>query len=122
MVRAHEGERSVSPVNEVHVVGRLAAPAERRILPSGDEVMSFRVVVRRERPQGRAVVDALECAAWTAATRRTVATWVAGDTVGVSGALRRRFFRAGGGAVSRVEIEVAKARRVARARPRSSDP
>lgn len=101
-------------VNEVRVVGRVSAVPETRTLPSGDEVVCFRVVVRRARPRGRAVVDTLECAVWTSALRRTVARWQAGDAVEVAGALRRRFFRAGGASASRVEIEVSKARRLAR--------
>lgn len=104
-------------VNEVRVVGKLSAVPEARVLPSGDELVSFRVVVRRERPRGRVTVDALECAAWTAGVRRTVLGWRPGDVVEVSGALRRRFFRTAGAPASRVEIDVAKARVIARARP-----
>jgi len=46
---------------------------------------------------------------------RTVAAWQAGDRVSVEGALRRRFYRSGDGSATRLEIEVLKASRVARA-------
>ena len=53
-------------VNEVRLVGRVSQQPEERVLPSGDVVWTFRVVVGRPPPgQGgaRATVDALECAA-----------------------------------------------------------
>ena len=105
--------------NDVTLVGRLAAPAEERGLPSGDAIATFRVVVGRPpRPGSRApAVDALDCVAWSAAARRTVLGWTKDDVVEVTGALRRRFWRGAGGAVSRTEVEVLKARRVAKAPP-----
>ncbi|HVF05845.1 MAG TPA: single-stranded DNA-binding protein [Frankiaceae bacterium] len=106
--------------NEVTLAGRLPAAAEERTLPSGDVLVSFRVVVARPpaRPAARGpAVDAIDCVAWSAPARRTVLGWAAGDAVEVTGALRRRFWRAGGGAASRTEVEVLKARRVAKAPP-----
>ena len=102
-------------VNEVRLVGRLSQDPELRTLPSGDPLRTFRVVVPRAGPSvSRAPVDALDCTVWSGRSRRTVATWRAGDLVEVGGAVRRRFFRAGGGSVSRVEIEVASARVIRR--------
>ena len=108
--------------NEVVLVGRLAAPAEERVLPSGDVIATWRLVVDRPRdarplPQGSraSTVDTLNCVAWTAGPRRKAQTLAAGDVVRVSGALRRRFWRTGGGAVSRCEVEVATVKRLARA-------
>jgi single-strand DNA-binding protein len=106
----------VDPVNEVRLVGRLAAPAAELELPSGDVVCTFRVVVPR--PEGSASrqrVDALECAAWSARVRRSAMAWRAGDVVEVHGAVRRRFFRTGAGAASRVEVEVVGGRVIRRA-------
>ena len=106
--------------NEVVLAGRLPAPAEERTLPSGDVLVSFRVVVGRPDTdrRGRApTVDTIDCVVWGGPARRTVLGWAAGDAVEVSGALRRRFWRAGGGAASRTEVEVAKARRLAKAPP-----
>jgi single-strand DNA-binding protein len=123
--RAIKGEQE-QPVNEVRLVGRVAAPAEQRELPSGDVVTTFRVIVAREgvtgtassRPEGRkGGVDTIDCVAWRAGLRRTVNSWHEGDTVAVTGALRRRFWRGEAGATSRHEIEVSKATRVRRASP-----
>lgn len=102
-------------VNEVRLVGRVSGPPEERVLPSGDAVWTFRVVVPRPPGGTRGVVDALECAAWSARTRRSVASWRVDDVVEVSGAVRRRFYRGASGAVSRVEIEVASGRLIRRA-------
>ena len=108
--------------NEVVLVGRVAAPAEERTLPSGDLIATWRLVV--DRPPGRrtvpegvraATVDTLDCVAWGAGARRTARGLAAGDVVAVEGALRRRFWRAGPGAVSRCEIEVATVKRLSRA-------
>jgi len=108
--------------NEVWLVGRLAAPAEERLLPSGSVLVTFRVIVGRPpplkpTPARTPTVDTIDCVAGSATVRRTVLGWLAGDVVEVSGALRRRFWRAGTGAASRTEVEVAKARRLARAAP-----
>lgn len=104
-------------VNEVRIVGRISQQPEERVLPSGDVVWTFRVVVARPPgpAQGRQQVDALDCAAWSARTRRSVATWGVDDVVEVSGSVRRRFFRAGGGSSSRFEVEMAAGRVIRRA-------
>lgn len=102
-------------VNEVRLVGRVSQPPEERVLPSGDAVWTFRVVVPRATPEGRRPqVDALDCAAWSPRARRSAATWAAGDMVEVSGALRRRFFRAANGAASRFEVEMTRGRLIRR--------
>lgn len=105
--------------NEVLLTGRLAAPAEERALPSGDVLVAFRLVVARppakKRRERAPTIDTIDCVAWDSAPRRNVLGWQPGDVVEVTGALRRRFWRAGAGAVSRTEVEVAKARRVAKA-------
>jgi single-strand DNA-binding protein len=108
-------------VNEVHLVGRLAVDPVRRELPSGDPLVSFRLVV--ERPPGsrgaRAgagtprspTIDTLDCAAWRRDVQRVLARASAGDVLEVHGALRRRFWRTGGGPASRSEVEVLRVRR-----------
>lgn len=104
-------------VNEVRLVGRISAGPEERELPSGDVLWTFRLVVARPqgRRRGRATVDALECAVWGGRVRRSVSGWATGDVVEVHGALRRRFFRTGAGAASRVEVEVGSGRLIRRA-------
>lgn len=99
--------------NTVHLVGRLAAVPEVREMPSGDEAVVWRLVVDRAQPGTRGRVDTLACIAWAAGPRRAALRWRAGDIVEVDGALRRRFWRTPTGAVSRYEVEVLQARRVA---------
>ena len=110
-------ESQVDEVNEVTLVGRLSQPAEEQVLPSGDELWKFRVIVGRHGVAAhRAPVDALDCVVWAKRPARSVATWRSGDVVEVRGSLRRRFFApAGGGRVSRCEVEVASARLIRRA-------
>ena len=60
--------------NEVRLVGRLAVQPVHRELPSGDPLVSFRLVVERDAAAVRAAraggssrsptVDTLECSAW----------------------------------------------------------
>lgn len=101
--QAAEGPEAV---NEVRLAGRISAGPEERVLPSGDILWTFRLVVPR--PAGRSAsrqsVDALECAVWGGRVRRSVSSWRQGDVVEVSGAIRRRFFRTAAGAASRVEV------------------
>lgn len=105
--------------NEVALVGRLAAEAVQRELPSGDVLTSWRLVVDRParrvpegtRPQ---TVDTLECVTFAAAVARTATRWQPGDIVSVEGALRRRFWQTPVGAQSRCEVEVVKAKRLSR--------
>jgi single-strand DNA-binding protein len=104
-----------SRINEVHLVGRLAAAVVDRQLPSGDTLATFRLVVDRPRGAPGPRVDTVDCAAWRGDVRRTIAHWSPGDVVRVEGELRRRFWRAGAAAVSRYEVEVGRARRLARA-------
>lgn len=119
--------RAVDPPvhNEVRLVGRLAQTAEERVLPSGDSVWTFRVVVprpERSKPKrrgdtgpARRQVDALECAAWSGRTQRVVRGWERDDVVEVIGALHRRFYRTPAGTRSRFEVEMTGGRLIRRA-------
>jgi hypothetical protein len=71
-------------INQVRLLGRLAADPQLRELPSGDTVWSLRVVVDRPVVQGavrpRQRVDSLECAVWSGRLKSRVgagqrATW-----------------------------------------------
>lgn len=109
-------EDAGADANTVRVRGRLAAEAVPRTLPSGDQLATFRLVVRRPEPRRRGpAVDTLDCVAWRGDVRRVVGRWQPGDVVEVEGSLRRRFWRSPAGPASRTEIEVARARRVVRA-------
>ena len=108
--------------NEVRLVGRVSGDPQERALPSGDLLVSWRLVVdrappRRPAPEGVRVptIDTLDCVAWTAATRRTARGLQPGDVVEVSGALRKRYWRSAGRPASRTEIEAAAVRRLQRA-------
>lgn len=112
--------KQTDPQNEanlVRLVGRVSGAPVSRILPSGDEMWTFRVVVPRpERDRrGRAQVDALECSAWSPRSRRSVRSWREDDIVSVEGRLRRRFFAAGAARQSRVDVEMRRGRLIRRA-------
>jgi single-strand DNA-binding protein len=107
--------------NEVVLHGRVTAPAEVRDLPSGDRLVTLRVVVDRPPgPEGsRRVVDAIDVACWTPRTQRGALALKPGSFVQVEGALRRRFFGAGGARASRYEVE---AHRLARLKVTAASP
>lgn len=111
----HEVGETAHVANEVRLRGRVSGAPEERVLPSGDRMVTFRVVVARDRPHGRQSVDTLECVAWSAQSRRSAARWRDGDVVEVTGSLRRRFYRAGAATVSRVEVETVRGRIIRRA-------
>ncbi|MGW5239662.1 single-stranded DNA-binding protein [Monashia sp. NPDC004114] len=109
--------------NEVVLWGRLAAEAQERELPSGDVIVTLRVVVPRRggpsRPRAatagaprRATVDTIDVVCWTAATRRAALRLGAGEAIEIGGALRRRFFGAAVGRQSRYEVEAGVVRRL----------
>ena len=102
--------------NEVTLVGRVSAVPERRDLPSGDQLLTFRVVVDRPPHKGvsKRAVDVIDVACWTKRTQRTAAGLLPGDGVRVEGALRRRFFAAGAGRTSRYEVEAGRLARISR--------
>lgn len=110
----------VETVNTVHLVGRVSWGPEPRVLPSGDEVVQLRIVVPRpvRRGQGaraedsRSQVDAIEVACWSARTRAAALRLSVDDYADLEGSLRRRFYAAGAGRVSRYEVEAHRLRRV----------
>ena len=79
-------------------------------------ISTFRVSVPRARTAmtsgSTQTSDWVDCTAWSARSRRSVGSWQVGDRVEVTGSLRRRFYRAGEGATTRLEVEVTSARRV----------
>jgi single-strand DNA-binding protein len=100
--------------NEVRVVGRVSGSPARRSLPSGDELVTFRLVVRRE-PSGADTFDVAVGPAPPAGVRRragqtgrrllaTAAALDEDERVEVAGVLRRRWWGAGATRQSRVEI------------------
>lgn len=97
------------PVNRVELSGRVSAEPESRSLPSGDVVVSFRLVVQRDaaaRRRSRQSVDTIECSAWTVALRRKALRLQPGAFVQVTGQLRRSFSRGGAGVTSFVSVDL----------------
>lgn len=102
--------------NQVLLVGRVSAAPALRVLPSGDEITTWRLVVARDDAvEGRPGQDTIDCTAWSTRTQRSASTWAAGDVVEVEGALRRRFWKTPAALASRCEVEVSRVRRVAKA-------
>lgn len=108
-------ENAAESANDVTLIGRIAGAAERQ-LPSGDALVTFRVIVDRPKrdrgPSGRVRVDAVECSARTVTLGRRVMATAEGAVVEVRGSLRRRFWRGPAGPTSVVEVEARSLRRI----------
>lgn len=105
----------MTDVNVIRIEGRLSAPPETRELPSGDQLVALRVVVRR--PDGDRV-DSLPVVVGPpprrgqrrrpgqadTATVRRAQRLSEDDRVAVDGWLQRRFWRSGDGAHTRLEV------------------
>ena len=108
----------VEGYNEVVLGGRVSGEPTVRVLPSGDELVSWRLVVGRDNrghsSNGRQLptVDTIDCIAFKAGVRRTAGRWVGGEVIEVRGELRRRFWRGAQGAASRCEVEVLDVRKI----------
>lgn len=108
--------------NEVALVGRLGGGVTDRVLPSGDVVCSFRLVVPRGSEtsapaRSRPSVDVIDCSVWGDDARRDVSQMQPGSVLDVRGRIHRRFWRAAsGGAASRWDVEVRAVRLVSDAR------
>lgn len=109
---------TATTVNEVLLRGRVSGDPEERELPSGSVLVSFRLVVTRSRTPmtaaSKPVSDWVECTAWGARVRRQAGGWADGDQVEVRGALRRRYYRAGGQSRTSVDVEMLGGRLVRR--------
>lgn len=90
-------------VNHIELTGRVSGDPTVREMPSGDELVTLRLVVSRD---GGGPVDTIDCACWSAASRRASMRFADGDRARIEGSLRRRFFRTPGGPSSRYEVEV----------------
>lgn len=112
----------VADRNLVSLTGRVSGAPERRVLPSGDEVVRLRVVVRRDEgapdtvpvqvgpapgPGGRVRAGLVGRRKLARAERL-----VAGSRVEVHGQLRRRWWEAGGARRSRLEVVAREVREV----------
>jgi single-strand DNA-binding protein len=85
-------------INLVALEGRLARPAEERVLPSGSHVVSIELTVRPETGPAETVpVSWIDPPAWASILDADAA-------IVVVGRVRRRFYRAGGVTQSRTEV------------------
>jgi single-strand DNA-binding protein len=99
-------QKLFAPVTEVRLVGRVTSLAIAKVLPSGDKVVEFRVVIGREKIRnGKKEVDSLDIAAWSASARRSALAVKIDTWVEVRGSVRRRFWRAPTGLASRWQVE-----------------
>ncbi|WP_114906455.1 single-stranded DNA-binding protein [Ornithinimicrobium murale] len=121
-------DATVETVNSIHLLGRVSWGPEARVLPSGDEIVLFRLVVPRAarrgtrqrgggpadpgQPSPRTQVDAIEVACWSARTRAAALRLSIDDYADIEGSLHRRFYAGSQGRVSRYEVEARRLRRV----------
>lgn len=96
-------------LNDVMLRGRVSDTAIERILPSGDKVVEFRLIVSRIELSG---VDTLDIAAWNAKSRRSALTLKPDEWIEVSGAIHRRFWKAPTGLASRWQVEATEISRI----------
>lgn len=89
-------------MNDVMLRGRVSGEPSEKELPSGDHVVEFRLIVRRDNRKG---VDTLDIAAWSPKVRRTGLSLKTDEWVEVSGAIRRRFWQGPSGLASRWQVE-----------------
>lgn len=106
----HDPMRGEAPINSIQLVGRVSGEPSERQLPSGDRVVSFRLVIPREESGS----DTIDVSAWSGRTRRTALSLQPDQVVAVDGALRRRFFRSHGDVASRYEVEAVSIERLQR--------
>jgi single-strand DNA-binding protein len=93
-------------MNLVIVQGAVARAPEEWVVATGDRIVGFDVAVRREGEAAEVVPIRWE------APPTWASDLAAGDELLVTGRVRRRFFRAGGGTQSRTEVLVGSVVRV----------
>ncbi len=95
--------------NEVAIAGVIVEVAEERELAGG--ALAVRWTLRVPRDAERGGSDLIDCVALDPGLRQQALAWPQDAPLEVWGAIRRRFFRAGGRTTTRVEVEVSRARR-----------
>lgn len=109
----HEAQVFRNPRNEVFLEGRVSSLPTEKLLPSGDTVTEFRIVIDRKHPKGeKREVDTLDIAVWLAKVRKKAMTLQIDDWVSIDGAIRRRFWKAPTGLASRWQVEASQLRRL----------
>ena len=102
-----------NPRNEVFLEGRVSNQPQERVLPSGDVVVEFRIVIDRSQSRGKKrEVDTLDIAVWSASTRKRALRLSVDDWVSIDGAVRRRLWQAPTGLASRWQVEASQLRKL----------
>ena len=106
-------ELEFEPKNEVFLLGRVSSAPVEKVLPSGDTIVEFRIVVTRSQPRStKKEIDTLDIAAWSARARSAALKLRPDTWVEVDGAVRRRFWQAPTGLASRWQVEASAIRRL----------
>ena len=96
-------------LNDVMLRGRVSDIAIEKVLPSGDKVVEFRLIVSRIELFG---IDTLDIAAWSAKSRRSALSLKPDEWIEISGSIHRRFWKAPTGLASRWQVEAAEISRI----------
>jgi len=111
--KAIQDQLEFEPCNEVYLVGRVSSIPVEKIMPSGDKVVEFRLVIAREKSRtGKREVDTLDIAAWSSKVRKSALSLKLDTWIELDGAVRRRFWQAPGGLASRWQVEASEVRRL----------
>lgn len=105
--RSKKKEIASDYMNQVHLIGRLGGKAQERLLPSGDKVVEFRLIIGRDkgRNQTKQSVDTIDIAVWGAIGRKAALKFDENSWISVDGAIRRRFWQSPTGLASRWQVE-----------------
>ncbi len=101
--------------NSVQLIGRISSTPTEKLLPSSDVLVTFRIIVERSaaaRKHSDVTVDTFDCVVWNRSLQSRALHKTEGDTVEISGELRRRFSKGPAGLRSFVSIEVHKIKNV----------
>ena len=95
--------------NKVELNGRVSGKPTEKILPSGDTVVEFRLIIDRDDREG---VDTLDIAAWKSQLRKRALSLEAEEWIEIKGVLRRRFWKGKAGITSRWQVEARELSRI----------
>ena len=96
-------------LNDVLLRGRVSQEAVEKLLPSGDKVVEFRLIVSRDKQSG---VDTLDIGSWSSKSRRTALSLLPDEWVEISGSIHRRFWSSPAGIASRWQVEAIEISRI----------
>ena len=96
-------------LNDVLLRGRVSQEAVEKLLPSGDKVVEFRLIVSRDKHSG---VDMLDIGSWNSKSRRTALSLLPDEWVEISGSIHRRFWSSPAGIASRWQVEAIEISRI----------